>query len=167
MFEASRKLFFTDCRCAGGDTSNTYEELFAKLDANKDGKVDVSELKAGLAAMGIKTGRGAAQKIVSSGDSDKDDGLDFTEFSKYLKEHEKKLKLTFKSLDKNNDGRIDFLEIKQSLADLGVDISQENAEKILKSIDVDGTMTVDWNEWREHFLFNPATNLQEIVRYWK
>lgn len=28
-------------------------------------------------------------------------------------------------------------------------------------------MTVDWNEWREHFLFNPATNLQEIVRYWK
>lgn len=28
-------------------------------------------------------------------------------------------------------------------------------------------MTVDWNEWREHFLFNPATNLQEIIRYWK
>lgn len=35
------------------------------------------------------------------------------------------------------------------------------------SIDVDGTMTVDWNEWRQHFLFNPATNLQEIIRYWK
>lgn len=37
----------------------------------------------------------------------------------------------------------------------------------LSSIDVDGTMSVDWNEWREHFLFNPATNLQEIIRYWK
>lgn len=35
------------------------------------------------------------------------------------------------------------------------------------SIDVDGTMTVDWNEWMEHFLFNPVTNLQEIIRYWK
>lgn len=44
------------------------------------------------------------QKIVSSGDSDKDEGLDFSEFTKYLKEHEMKLRLTFKSLDKNNDG---------------------------------------------------------------
>lgn len=46
------------------------------------------------------------QKIVSSGDSDKDEQLDFLEFSNYLKEHEKKLNLTFKSLDKNNDGKI-------------------------------------------------------------
>lgn len=38
---------------------------------------------------------------------------------------------------------------------------------LIYSIDVDGTMTVDWNEWRAHFLFNPATNLQEIIRYWK
>uniref|UniRef100_H3CCC9 Solute carrier family 25 member 24 n=1 Tax=Tetraodon nigroviridis TaxID=99883 RepID=H3CCC9_TETNG len=152
---------------ASRDGPQSYEELFAKLDANKDGKVDVAELRAGLAAMGIKSGKGAAQKIISSGDKDQDEGLDFAEFSKYLKEHEKKLKLTFKSLDKNNDGRIDHLQIRHSLADLGLDITQEEAEKILQSIDVDGTMTVDWNEWREHFLFNPATNLQEIIRYWK
>ncbi|TNM88192.1 mitochondrial adenyl nucleotide antiporter SLC25A24 [Takifugu flavidus] len=168
MFQIVGKLFFPHCRCAASqDGPKTYEELFAKLDANNDGKVDVSELRAGLAAMGIKSGKGAAQKIISSGDKDEDEGLDFSEFSQYLKEHEKKLKLTFKSLDKNNDGRIDHTEIKQSLADLGLDISKEEAEKILQSIDVDGTMTVDWNEWREHFLFNPATNLQEIIRYWK
>ena len=61
MYAAVRKLFFADCRCEGGDGSKTYEELFARLDANKDGRVDVSELKAGLAAMGIRTGKGAAQ----------------------------------------------------------------------------------------------------------
>ena len=38
---------------------------------------------------------------------------------------------------------------------------------MFSSIDCDGTMTVDWNEWREHFLFNPATDLEEIIRYWK
>uniref|UniRef100_A0A3Q3A9N1 Solute carrier family 25 member 24 n=1 Tax=Kryptolebias marmoratus TaxID=37003 RepID=A0A3Q3A9N1_KRYMA len=106
-------------------------------------------------------------KIISSGDQNKDDGLNFNEFSKYLRDHEKKLLLTFKSLDKNKDGCIDYMEIKQSFADLGLDISREDANKILQSIDVNGTMTVDWNEWRDHFLFNPATSLQEIIRYWK
>lgn len=166
MYQTIRKLFFTDCQCAE-DASKTYEELFAKLDTNKDGKVDVSELREGLAAMGFRTETGGAQKIVSSGDEDKDESLDFNEFSNYLREHEKKLQLTFKSLDKNNDGRIDIMEIKQSFKSLGLDISKEEAEKILQSIDMDGTMTVDWSEWREHFLFNPATNLQEIIRYWK
>lgn len=62
MFQLVGRLFFTDCRCAESqDGPKTYEELFATLDANKDGKVDVSELKAGLAAMGIKSGKGAAQ----------------------------------------------------------------------------------------------------------
>lgn len=167
MYQTIRKLIFTDSHCLGKDAIKSYEDLFEKLDTNKDGKVDVAELKAGLSAMGFALGKGAAQKIVSSGDSDKDDGLDFTEFSKYLKEHEKKLMLTFKSLDKNKDGRIDYTEIQQSLADLGMNISQQHAEKILQSIDIDGTMTVDWNEWREHFLFNPAENIQEIIRYWK
>nr|XP_020472736.1 calcium-binding mitochondrial carrier protein SCaMC-1 [Monopterus albus] len=166
MYQVVRKLFFTDCHCAGS-VSKTYDELFAKLDTNKDGKVDVSELKAGLAAMGIKAEKGAAEKIISSGDENRDEGLDFSEFAKYLKDHEKKLLLTFKSLDRNNDGRIDFKEIQQSLAELGLEVSREAAEKILQSIDVDDTMTVDWNEWREHFLFNPATDLQEIIRYWK
>ncbi|KPP69155.1 hypothetical protein Z043_112108, partial [Scleropages formosus] len=158
---------FGEARCANSEPEapNSYEELFEKLDVNRDGKVDIAELRAGLAAMGIAFG--SVEKIVSSGDTDKDEGLSFAEFSKYLKEHEKKLRLTFKSLDKNNDGTIDSMEIKQSLADLGVNITQEEAEKILKSIDVDGTMTVDWNEWQQHFLFNPVDNLQDIIRYWK
>lgn len=34
-------------------------------------------------------------------------------------------------------------------------------------IDKDGTMTIDWNEWRDHFLFNPLSNMEEVARYWK
>lgn len=28
-------------------------------------------------------------------------------------------------------------------------------------------MTIDWNEWRDHFLFNPLTNMEDVARYWK
>ncbi|KAI5619969.1 calcium-binding mitochondrial carrier protein SCaMC-1, partial [Silurus asotus] len=167
MFHAVKKLFFTEAQCLSDEVTKSFETLFEKLDVNKDGKVDIAELRQGLAAMGFSLGADAAQKIVSSGDSDKDDQLDFLEFSKYLQEHEKKLNLTFKSLDKNKDGRIDYTEIQQALKELGMNLSKENAEKILQSIDADGTMTIEWNEWRQHFLFNPATDLQEIIRYWK
>ncbi|XP_066548724.1 mitochondrial adenyl nucleotide antiporter SLC25A24 [Amia ocellicauda] len=167
MYQLARRFVFTDSQCFDAAERKKYEDLFEKLDTNKDGKVDVTELREGLASMGLTFGQGAAQKIVSSGDRDKDGGLDFLEFTKYLREHEKKLLLTFKSLDKNNDGCIDASEIKSSLENLGMAISEEEVQKVLKSIDADGTMTVDWNEWREHFLLNPATNIQEIIRYWK
>lgn len=38
---------------------------------------------------------------------------------------------------------------------------------ITSSMDRDGTMTIDWTEWRDHFLFNPFHNMEEIVLYWK
>ncbi|XP_074237260.1 mitochondrial adenyl nucleotide antiporter SLC25A24-like [Saimiri boliviensis] len=77
------------------------------------------------------------------------------------------MKLAFKSLDKNNDGKIEASEIVQSLQTLGLSISEKRAELILQSIDADGTMTVDWNEWGDDYLFNPITDIEEIIRFWK
>lgn len=44
------------------------------------------------------------QQIVRAGDVDLDGQLDFEEFTEYLRSHEKRLKLMFRSLDRNNDG---------------------------------------------------------------
>ncbi|XP_037828914.1 calcium-binding mitochondrial carrier protein SCaMC-1-like [Kryptolebias marmoratus] len=166
MFQALRTALLSGARCWDADSERSYQDLFNRLDTNNDGKVDVAELRAGLKAMGMFR-HGAAQKIVSTGDQNNDGCLDFNEFTKYLKEHEMKLWLTFKSLDRNDDGRIDASEIQQSLAELGLHVSKEDALTILQSMDIDRTMMVDWNEFREHFLLYPAFNLEEIIRYWK
>ncbi|CDQ82215.1 unnamed protein product [Oncorhynchus mykiss] len=73
----------------------------------------------------------------------------------------------FHTLDRNHDGRIDVGEIQQSLHNLGLEVSTEHAIKILQSMDRDGTMTINWNEWRDHFLFNPLHNMEGIAHYWK
>ncbi|XP_057356470.1 mitochondrial adenyl nucleotide antiporter SLC25A24 isoform X4 [Manis pentadactyla] len=153
--------------CQDAEPGTRYETLFQTLDRNGDGVVDIGELQEGLKNLGIHLGQDAEEKIFTTGDINKDGKLDFEEFIKYLKDHEKKMKLAFKSLDKNNDGKIEASEIVQSLQILGLTISEQQAELILQSIDADGTMTVDWNEWRDYFLLNPVTDIEEIVRFWK
>ncbi|XP_072276135.1 mitochondrial adenyl nucleotide antiporter SLC25A24 [Pyxicephalus adspersus] len=167
MFVQIRRSLLCSAVCEGSDPQSRYADLFHTLDVNKDGKVDILELQQGLKAMGMAVAAGAEEKIVAAGDTNKDGQLDFAEFIKYLEEHEKKMKIAFTSLDKNSDGKIEASEILNSLKALGIKISSDHAEKILKSMDADGTLTVDWNEWRDHFLFNPADDIQEIIRYWK
>ncbi|XP_077139986.1 mitochondrial adenyl nucleotide antiporter SLC25A25 isoform X1 [Ranitomeya variabilis] len=165
--------------CGGPEHERRLQILFQELDVNKDGAICINDLAVGLRRLGVHRTELELRKIVKAGDKDQDGQLDFEEFVHYLRDHEKKLRLVFRSLDKKNDGRIDAQEIMQSLRDLGVNISEQQAEKILKRIrtghrwgpvthmDKNGTMTIDWNEWRDYHLLHPAENIPEIILYWK
>lgn len=60
MYQAIRALILSDSQCWDADSKRSCQELFEKLDTNKDGKVDIAELRAGLTAMGVFR-QGAAQ----------------------------------------------------------------------------------------------------------
>uniref|UniRef100_A0AAR2LZX4 EF-hand domain-containing protein n=1 Tax=Pygocentrus nattereri TaxID=42514 RepID=A0AAR2LZX4_PYGNA len=93
--------------------------------------------------------------------------LDFEEFVHYLQDHEKDLKLVFRSLDKKNAGKASAQEIVESLRELGVHMSLQQAERVLKSMDKNGTMTIDWNEWKNYPSQQPTESIPEIILYWK
>ncbi|KAM3867786.1 calcium-binding mitochondrial carrier protein SCaMC-2-A [Diretmus argenteus] len=100
-------------------------------------------------------------------EKERDGQLDFDEFVHYLQDYEKDLKLVVKSLDKRNAGAIDSKEFMESLQDLGVHISQQHAEKVLKSMDKNGAMTISWNEWSNYPMVEATESVPEIILYWK
>lgn len=53
MYQMLRTFLLPNARCWDADSERSYQTLFERLDTNKDGKVDVAELRAGLKAMGI------------------------------------------------------------------------------------------------------------------
>lgn len=144
-----------------------YRKIFEQLDVDNDGKVDVTELKQAYRNMGLWQVPGQAEKFVTASDKNKDGELDVTEFIRYLHEHEMKLKLMFKRIDRDKDGRISAYEMQQALKSVGLSVSNEEVNGILKRMDKDGTSSVDLDEWVEHHLLHPSTDIKDILYYWK
>ncbi|CAH1779376.1 unnamed protein product [Owenia fusiformis] len=154
------------------DTADTlrYKELFEKLDVNKDGRIEISELSTALAAkknISNSQAVGHAKKLFKRADSDDSKSLDFSEFVEYMGKHETELKLAFSSLDKNKDGLIEPKEIQIALLDLGIDIDLEEAKRLTKRLDRDGNLKLSYEEWREFLQLYPHTDLEDIVKYWR
>ena len=50
---------------------------------------------------------------------------------KYVREHEKNLKLQFSQLDKNKDGTVDLDELLIAFKELGIQMDRSEAQKLL------------------------------------
>uniref|UniRef100_A0A3B4F7Y3 Calcium-binding mitochondrial carrier protein SCaMC-1-B-like n=1 Tax=Pundamilia nyererei TaxID=303518 RepID=A0A3B4F7Y3_9CICH len=144
-----------------------FRGLFSKLDQNEDGFVSVAELQDEMRKHGIISADGKVQSIVESYDRDKDGLLDYQEFLSYMMDRERKWKIHFHDLDKNNCGFIGQEDIICLFKELGVVISKPNAKKIIQMMDKDNSMTVDWDEFLHHIILNPVDNIGELVSSWK
>ncbi|XP_033733359.1 calcium-binding mitochondrial carrier protein SCaMC-2-like [Pecten maximus] len=147
------------------EDSKKYQELFNKLDVNKDGRIDIADLTSSLTEMNVPVGQ--AQEFLKKHDSNKDGQIDFAEFLKYVTVHDQQLRLYFKKIDTNQDGTIDASEIQESFRKLGLNIDRNEAQKLLQRMDKDGTLKIDFNEWRNFLLLSPAQNIHDMLHYWR
>ncbi|VDP88288.1 unnamed protein product [Echinostoma caproni] len=145
--------------------------LFSELDVDKDGRVSVAELTRVIrgASESEKHHEETAKRIISRGTKNEANRstLTFNEFLAYIKDTETQLRLAFRQLDRNQDSVVDAEEIRSAMKDLGVHISLDDAKKLLGRMDKDGSLNIDFEEWRNFLLFSGTSRIDEIFQYWK
>ncbi|KAK7162625.1 hypothetical protein R3I93_006841 [Phoxinus phoxinus] len=146
---------------------DSFRGLFDKLDRNKDGFISREELQSEMRRIGVEPVCEKVQAILSNYDQNEDGRLSYQEFLIYIMDREKKWKIDFHALDRNKCGAIDPDDIMTLFNELGLVISKPNAKRIIQMMDEDNSMTVDWDEFLQHVIINPAENIGELVSSWK
>ncbi|XP_034942907.1 calcium-binding mitochondrial carrier protein SCaMC-2 isoform X1 [Chelonus insularis] len=140
-------------------------KIFQHLDQDGNGRIDVHDLSKALMKVGVH--QRYAEQFLAQSDSTKSGDIGLAEFIHYVIEHEKKLRLQFSHLDKNKDGKIDLEELISSFnKDLGIKMDRAEAKKLLKRMDQDGSLSINFNEWRDFLLYAPS-DIREIIKYWR
>uniref|UniRef100_A0A8C6TQG7 Solute carrier family 25 member 24, like n=1 Tax=Neogobius melanostomus TaxID=47308 RepID=A0A8C6TQG7_9GOBI len=144
-----------------------FRGLFDKLDQNNDGYISKEELHNEMKKHGILSADGKVKHVIDSYDQNQDGLLDYNEFLSYMQDREKKWKIHFHDLDRDNCGVIDQGDIISLFKQLGVVITKTNAKQIIQMMDKDNSLTVDWSEFLHHVIINPVDNIGELVSSWK
>ncbi|XP_063546655.1 probable calcium-binding mitochondrial carrier CBG00135 isoform X1 [Cydia strobilella] len=143
------------------------EKVFAKLDNDGNGKIDIHDLSVALKELAPHINRSYAEKFLAkSGGKDAGD-ITLSEFIHYVREHEKNLRLQFTHLDKNQDGKVDLEELISAFADLGIAVGRNEATNLLKRMDQDGSLNISYDEWRDYLLLAPATDIHALIHFWR
>ncbi|XP_056320673.1 solute carrier family 25 member 24, like [Danio aesculapii] len=144
-----------------------FRGLFDKLDKNNDGFISTVELQSEMRRIGVEPVNEKVKAVLSSYDKNEDGRLSYQEFLVYMMDKEKKWKIDFHAIDRNESGVIDLEDIMTLFKELGLIISKPNAKRIIQMMDKDNSMTVDWEEFLHHVIVNPAENIGELVSSWK
>lgn len=125
---------------------------FDLMDTNKQGKINVVELKAGLQKLGHQIPDSDVQMLMDAGDVDKDGYLNYAEFvaiSVHLRKigNDDHLKEAFEFFDKNKNGYIEVEEIREALADEIESNYEEVIAAIIHDVDTDKDGRISYEEF--------------------
>lgn len=130
-----------------------FKEAFSKFDKDGNGSINTQELGAVMQALGKDLSEAELKEFISKVDTDADGVISFPEFLeemvRRMKAWRKKqdLQEAFRVFDVDRNGYISVDELKQVMAKLGEELSQEVLEAMIHEADVDQDGQVNYEEF--------------------
>ncbi|XWS48252.1 hypothetical protein CRYUN_Cryun13aG0058600 [Craigia yunnanensis] len=131
------------------------QKIFNQFDANKDGKISVTELGDVLKAMGSTYTEEELKRVMEDIDTDKDGFINLSEFSSLCCSSSdaataaSELRDAFDLYDQDKNGLISANELHLVLNRLGMTCSLEDCVRMIKSVDSDSDGNVDFEEFQK------------------
>jgi solute carrier family 25 phosphate transporter 23/24/25/41 len=142
------------------------KRLFYLWDANKDGRLSFQEIEAGLASLNVPPTLEDAESVFGFFGKAKDGSVSEAEFLNYLRNKELEIQESFKRIDTDNSGSLDFEEFKIALTELEVDFEEDVAKKLFKKIDKNNNNLIEYSEYRQLLVLVPTATLKSLFEHW-
>merc|ERR1712110_8107 len=136
------------------------EDAFKTFDLNGDGEISREELKTALQNIGKANLFSNLEAIISANDKDNSGTIDYHEFLEAMKgqivgggasserNEEDELRATFNNVDKDSNGFISAAELTHCLAEMGMQMSEQEIDNLIYQVDVDGDGKIGFEEFK-------------------
>jgi len=148
-----------------------FNDAFKLFDKDGDGVITVDEIHEVITQLRMKNPRGNAwsksdiKKMVKAVDVDGNGSIDLDEFIQLLRSKrngkfakltpDQELKEAFKIFDADKNGSIDADELAIVMKALGEKLSKTEIEFMIKSVDLDGDKSIDFDEFKKLMQMKP------------
>ena len=128
----------------------SFKEAFYEYAKGRDGCIITDDLGKVMKNLKLHLTEGELQDLINEVDTGDSGIVDFPDFLVAMAKREKKkgseeeIRDTFRAFDKDGNGFITAPELRHVMLNLGVDLSDEEIEEMIKEADIDGDGEVDY-----------------------
>ncbi|XP_074503412.1 calmodulin-alpha-like isoform X2 [Sebastes fasciatus] len=138
---------FTEEEIAG------YKKAFDVFDHDGNGQITTKELGKAMCSAGQNPTKAELKEIIRAMDTGGNGTIEFQEFltmiTRKMKDthDEEGTRELFRDFDKDGSGYITAAEVRQVMAKLGVKLTAEEVDKMIKELDIDGDGRINYEGW--------------------
>ncbi|KPM45794.1 hypothetical protein AK830_g816 [Neonectria ditissima] len=133
------------------------EELWASLEPERTGELDLKGLKKGLRRIDhpMKNADEMLKRIMGEVDKDRDGKIQYEEFRSFVEKAERQLFVLFRSIDKDGNGKLSKSELQAAFKNVGLTVSNRRLLEFFDDVDLNNDGFISFDEWRNFLLFMP------------